>query len=250
MRKIYQAEGNRSLLLYPYEKRIYMRSLLGERAEKAVVLAYDYLDNLSDVFYQDTIYYAYISQKHEVVVKNILEQKELFSGFSPSGLECFLPTIEVISDRLVVLCFIKNPLNQKYYIKGFFPLEKKGFLLSEGYEGIEEKEIGCIDKQNMIYLKDKNRIRFWKIQSKSGNWETQRLYVKEQSELEIVIKEADKRKQLLKEKESLIESIKKQYEELMQTATAYREEAIKWREKYYGEKRLLSLGKSEENVKK
>ena len=47
-----------------------------------------------------------------------------------------------------------------------------------------------------------------------------------------LIEEAYK-KQLL-EKDALIESIKQQYNELMDTASKYRAEALKWRSKFLG----------------
>ena len=52
----------------------------------------------------------------------------------------------------------------------------------------------------------------------------------EHCEREQHIKEQYERE--LEQKDLLIESIKQQYEELMQVAQTYREEAIKWRSKF------------------
>ena len=57
------------------------------------------------------------------------------------------------------------------------------------------------------------------MQEKTKNLEREK-HIKEQHEKELA------------QKDLLIESIKKQYEELMQVAQTYREEAIKWRSKF------------------
>ena len=249
MGNVYSAEGNRRLLLYPYEKRIYMRSLQGGRAEKAVILANDYLEDLSDVFYQNTIYYSYINQQKETIVKNILEQKVIFSSSHQSGLEYFCPILEVMEERLILFCFMKNPLDQKYLIKGFFPLQGEEFLLPNEYDEILQKELGCIPEAGVFFLKEEKGITFWKLQWKEDKCKIQRQYFKSQSELEKVVKEMGRRNQVIREKDLLIENIKMQYEELMQTAVAYREEAMRWRDRYYGSKNKILTDESEKSVK-
>ena len=37
----------------------------------------------------------------------------------------------------------------------------------------------------------------------------------------------------IEQKDAVLESVKRQYEELMNTATQYRDEALKWRSRYY-----------------
>lgn len=249
MGNVYSVEGNRSLLLYPYEKRIYMRNLQGERAEKAILLSTDFLESLSDVLYGNTIYYSYINQQREIIVKNILEQKVVFSSSYQYGMEYFSPVLEVVGDRLLLICFMKNPFDRKYVIKVFFPLQGEEILLSGEYEEILQKKIGWIPETGIFYLKEKDGSIFWKMQWEEKTCRVQRLFWKEKVEWEKFITEMEKRNHVIQEKEAIIESIKIQYEELMQTASAYQKEAIKWREKYYKSKNGRFMEESEKNVK-
>lgn len=236
MRNIYTAEGERGLLLYSYSGKIYLRSFLGERAERAVILANDFQDNLSDVSYNNTIYYGYTSTKGEVVVKNILEQKVQFSSMAQGNFECFLPHVNIIGGKLALLFFIKNPLDQKYILKVVFPLNEKEFLFPEEYDELPCRESIVVLKSGLVFLDFGTKKQIWKLLWQGETCVAKKQKLTDKMEMDLYINESIALQKRVKEYDLIIQSIKKQYDELMNTATLYKEEANKWREKYYSKK--------------
>ena len=252
------AEGN--LVLYSQEERVYLRTLIKEGMGRAVVLATDYASDLTDVLYRGTVYYAYKNIQGEILVRNISDHGVWLRLGEEGSLEGHCPHICTVGEQLILFYAVKNPLDGQYGLRCRVPetveWEKQWRSLFEpmGSLGTEPPMIQTLpcaggtllvaDPEHMIWWDEHgNGMRISKSNSEAGE-QAEELRRKTGEMLEARVRqarsqwerEAAQMQEKLKgsyqvkldQKDQLIESIKKQYEELMQVAESYRQEAIKW----------------------
>ena len=239
------AEGN--LVLYDQDGKIYVRTLIRESIGRATVLASDYGSDLSDVLYRGTVFYAYKTVDGDILIRNITENGVWYRLGETGGPEGHHPKLAVIDGDLFLWYVVQNPVDGLWGLRCEIPdvaEEKKSVLQKwKGKMAMDAKSMGtemtipqvipC--QEGIMVMADHERMFWWgpkegwisisrersekEMQEKTKNLEREK-HIKEQHEKELA------------QKDLLIESIKKQYEELMQVAQTYREEAIKWRSKF------------------
>lgn len=243
MQNIYSVSPDKTLLIYPASHFLYFRTLNAKNAGRPVLLSTDYLTSLSDTIYQNTIYYGYINTEHNILIKNITEQTVLYTLNRETTQEFYSPQLFTIQNTLLLLYFLKNPLNDTFLLKGIFPFTQKEMTFLENFSELPTLHVISntnllllwisTSYQNGYYLLDSASV----LKPLSDENKIQKLTDSFQQKLT----EADTTiltlRQQITEQNQLIESIKSQYNELMDTAHQYRNEAIKWRENYYARRK-------------
>lgn len=239
------AEGN--LVLYDQDNKIYVRTLIREGIGRVTVLASDYRSDFTDVLYRGTVFYAYKTLDGDILIRNITENGVWYRLGEAGGPEGHHPKLAVMDGILFLWYMVQNPVDGLWGLRCQIPevTEEKKLMLQQwkekmvmgaktmGTEMTCPRVMPC--EEGMLVMADHER-RFWWgpkegwIPISRERSEVEKQEKTEHCEREQHIKEQYERE--LAQKDLLIESIKQQYEELMQVAQTYREEAIKWRSKF------------------
>ena len=263
MSSIYSLETNKNLFLYTSQTEICLRTSIGQNLTRPVTLSYDFTSELTNIIYRDTIYYSYFNTNSDILVKNITDPAILYQKSSQNMPDCFTPKLAVIGQTLLLFYFIKNPVSDTYILKCCLPLEsgKTIDLDSYTFSSLPNLHIIPLIGQLLLLFTDTSLINSLSISENfhitplfsndtlsdtsakyeealnalrtSHETEQTTLISQHQAELSQTIAGFQ---DSLHQRDQLIESIKAQYAELMNTAIQYREEAKKWRQKYIDEK--------------
>jgi len=244
MEVIYTGKSGQKLFLYNSDSFIYLRSATGAEISRAILLCNDYADGLSSVIYNDSIHFVYQNLHGNLILRSIMDSNILYQLSSQESPDYKNPRLINYSNHLLLLYFINNPLDNTYQMRMCFPLEKKeisaaipafatlpivhSFFCNDGlflFCKSDEEYYYEIDEHNIL---NPVHIINHSVLAEFDAKETQyhMLYQKEQEQNQIL-------KRKIAEQDTIIESIKQQYDELMNTALQYREEAAKWYNKYY-----------------
>lgn len=252
MGNVYSLDAGRNLIIYESGNTLYIRTTIGEGLTRPVTLCTDFADSFSDTVHNDTVYFCYINTSHDIVVRSITDLQELYKIDSREMPDCRKPCLVSFCNMLLLFYVIKNPLNDTYCLKALFPFEvqrhillpercftdvpeikvlcSKGHMLVDAADG-ESQLILCFDAE-MTYAvwdgtgADEDALEKIK-QSAAACEERLKALQGQKAHLE---EELEKIKQ---EKDQIIASIRAQYEELMDTALKYKEDAAKWHELAY-----------------
>lgn len=248
MSNYYKLTDQKYIFLYSIEHKLFLRYQMQHNFSQPILLTEDFQSSLFDTTFNSTLYYGYINITGELVVKSILEQifpvilqpqddwrfqklsLTVFQNqlclfftvrFEETGLfRCFgmplyqnqnrfslpfpdsetLPNFQIFPSKSSCHIFFENENTQKlvkllpdYSFSDLSSSEKAiRDLLSEKDHSIQKLENRCLDLQQSLSIQE-DKNHILSAQLKSAS---------------------------------------SQYEELMQVANAYREEALKWRSKY------------------
>lgn len=237
MRDIYFFGQNKSVVLYTYRKQIYRATLDGGQLVRPVLLSGDYAEGLSDAYYRGTVYYSYISSKRELLLKNMTDRTPEYKVSITADKSILVPQLAEWNGSLL-LCYLKSGEDGRYQFKGEFPFEDRSFLLPGSYPA--DAKYNFLLSDDKLFLVISTLVEHWCfVSERMGDfteWTRKREEEESGKEEGSDSQELSERIQLLeeklREKEAVIESVKTQYEDLMNTAIQYRDEAKKWRGKY------------------
>lgn len=246
----YEIPEQKGFFLYAQDGQIFLRQKIAHSFQNPVSLVSDYANSLVDMIYNSTIYFAYINQQGSLIIRSILEQ--IFPFEIPKSEQTILhsPALGIIGGTLFCLYIEEELDNKQYYMKSVTPYKNDAqvhlsfpsmtafphyrfvSLAGEGtvlVESNHQTELFYIDKSTHIrsmFLQQKtNEATLYKLQEEIKQKESQLLDLNQK----LTLKENE-----LKNSNTVIDSIKSQYNDLMQVASAYKEEAGKWRSKYTG----------------
>ena len=222
MASINTISSEKKLFIYDMDNLIHLRIAFKEQLDRPIVLAGDYLSGLTSCIYKDTLYYAYINQSHDIIIKCILDTDYLYKVDANELPDCISPTLVILDNILLLFYQIKNPLSDECSLKCIAPFEEnvEAFDFPDIFTHITSCEITILGKIILLYV-NQQLYFIEKIGhiTKAGD----------NNNLKNTIKQYEEK---IKSQSMLIESIKKQYQELYDTATHYKNEAIKWRSKF------------------
>ena len=233
MANVYVLDKERNLILYPSGQNIFLGTSNGKAFTRAVSLCSDYSKHLSDVIYKNTIYFSYQNSNHDIIVRNITDTEPVFQIAQQEIPDCFAPQLFSLHNNLLLFYSIKNPLDDTYLLKSIFPDQKEKKLnFSVSFSDIPMIYPLITGTKIFLCIIASTELSFWQIHnsqlvSKLSLMDENALTDKHLSEISRLQKE-------LSIRDAMLESAKHQYNELMDTATKYREEAIKWRNKFWG----------------
>ena len=245
MANVYTAGSDRRLIIYSISRYIFLRTAYIDGIERPIMLVSDFLDGLSDVVLGDTIYYAYQNQNGDILVKNVMNNEALFRVKSSENPDMHCPQLVVNKDRLMLFYMVTNPLTDRLSLRAVYPLEEGDSLnIPVDCENVDMYEVFGMQGKAFLYVDS-----FYEITSdgilENDEWRDEKewdevfgLMQNEQkiseyeNQLNTYMQENRQAIQTISQLEATIESVKAQYNELMETAIAYRDEAIKWRSKF------------------
>lgn len=223
MAAIYENGYNRSMLLYENGGRILLRHKSGESIGRPVILANDFGEGLTDVRCSGTIYYAYINETGQLILRSISDQHILYQVKDAAQLVCHKPRLAAFMSQLLLFYIEQNTERQTFFIRCAAPfrrdlalpgeLARSAGCLFQSCPSLDVTATGnllfviaCTKKQSLVIRID----------------ETFRILPQQESSAQEIAR-----------LNAMIESATRQYNELKSVAEQYRDEALKWREKFY-----------------
>lgn len=108
MDAIFTTEQNRTLFLYSFEHRLYLRTVQSERISRPILLCNNYQDGLSGISYNKALYYSYLSHDDSLLVRNLAEPTPVFRLDGTSIVSYSAPHLVVFADRLLFFYIEKS----------------------------------------------------------------------------------------------------------------------------------------------
>ena len=237
MANVYTAGNDRRLIIYSISRYIFLRTAYIDGIERPIMLVSDFLDGLSDVVLGDTIYYAYQNQNGDILVKNVMNNEALFHVKSSENPDMHCPQLVVNNDRLILFYMVTNPLMDRLSLRAVYPLENGVSLnIPAECENVDMYEVFGMQGKVFLYVDIFYEItaegQFVSCQDTERQMQNEQKISEYENQLNTYMQENRQALQTISQLEATIESAKSQYNELMETAIAYRDEAIKWRSKF------------------
>lgn len=235
----YSLERGQYMTVFAYQNGVYLRRWSGQSWTRPQFLAGDYMDDLSDVFWRDTVYYGYRNQRGEYLVRDASQPDKKYVLEPGESMRICSPRLMLHREKLLVLYIEEKEWEGGCALRGIYVGEgNKTESLGE-YERRPEFQVMQWGEELLVGVAYGGVCRYYRWCSGDAWeelagwtywWEARQEELAGQqhhSKEEIEVLQQD-----LEYSKELIESIKAQYEELMDTATKYREEARKWRSQY------------------
>lgn len=204
---VYRMGQERHLVLYTYRNGIFQYMLEGGQAGRPVLLAEDYREGFSAAVHHLAIYYSYISRRGELCICCLGGKKEDWHISQTEGRKLYDPTLVSLRSGLML-----------FYITGEERYELQGDFAGGGEHTVCPRTFGSLPSFFCHAQGDRVLFDFSPLPdpffcySPVDGWEP-------------LTASAGRE---LRKKDEVMESVKRQYNELMDTALRYREEAKKW----------------------
>lgn len=211
-----------SSILYESQQSVYMRRIAGGNIGRPRLLADDFKSGLSYAIYDNSIVYAYKTLQEDIVVRDGIYYRVLFRLKQQEGRQYFEPKLLNYCNQILLsyVVFTQEDTRYRLHMQSLFTAPKR-IPVSMTFENMPEIVFGKCQSSLFVFGDDHVAQKVAQILPDCSvkNWNTENISQQEQGE---------HLKKELEEKERIIESIKKQYSELMDTAVKYQEEAKKW----------------------
>lgn len=214
MGNIYSLSVNKNVIIYTYDSFIIMRTIQANSVTNGILLSNDYSSGFSSTIHNSTIYYLYQNKQGSLVIKSIIDARNLYSKVSGQELAMLEPSLISFKNYLLLFFVIENPIDNLFYLKISLPLEENKHIVCN------EKFVVC-PKIKLVHTPS---LLFIIVQTPEEVY----IYCLDSTLTLTQYKSNEAVKLMLEEKELLITQISNQYNELMNVATQYKEEAKKW----------------------
>ena len=78
MGNVYALDSEKNLILYSTGNHICLRTSIGENLTRPVLLCSDFADSLSDIVYNNTVYYTYRNTSQDIIIRSITDLHDLY----------------------------------------------------------------------------------------------------------------------------------------------------------------------------
>lgn len=214
MGNIYSLSVNKNVIIYTYDNFIIMRTIQANSVTNGILLSNDYSSGFSSTIHNSTIYYLYLNKQGSLIIKSIIDARNLYSKASDQELTMLEPSLISFKNYLLLFFVIENPIDNLFYLKISLPLEENKHIVCN------EKFVVC-PKIKLVHTPS---LLFIIVQTPEEVY----IYCLDSTLTLTQYKSSEAVKLMLEEKELLITQISTQYNELMNVATQYKEEAKKW----------------------
>ena len=123
MGNVYALDSEKNLILYSTGNHICLRTSIGENLTRPVLLCSDFADSLSDIVYNNTVYYTYRNTSQDIIIRSITDLHDLYKISSHDTPDCFQPRIAAIQKFLILFYFVKNPIDDSFCLKALLPFQ-------------------------------------------------------------------------------------------------------------------------------
>lgn len=267
MNSIYSIDTSRNIHVYSSKNMIIKRVSDGTTISSPAVMCRDFLSSLCTCINNQAIYYCYINETYELILKNILLKDTLYSvNVCPESFG--LVHMYSINSNILILYITKNELSNEFVLCcakvdiNNITSSSTAFLLP--INDVSSLDINCVS--DMLIFKADGKYYSYIINNSSGpiTLNLSKIndsidntpdtpsskndqYIKDleselatyKFELESFKEKYEQHKENcekyqleLNEYKQTIERISTQYDELRSTAKTYKSEAKKWYEKY------------------
>lgn len=217
---LYETTQNKGLLLYSHNNMIILRHKNDHAFSQPLLMADDYKSDLCDVIYNSTIYFTYINNTGDIVVRSILDQTFPCLVNVPTDSSFHTPKLVEFDGRLLLFYSEKN--KESYTIKCMIPYQNKQYINYDFGSFTVTPLIDFCSLEKELILSINTSITK-KIFSLSNDFSFKQIELDTQKYTDEISK-----------LEAMLQSAKRQYNELMNVAEQYRSEAIKWNNRFKG----------------
>lgn len=254
MSNVYSVGNNRQLIIYNAGSNIFLRVAHFGGLDRPIVLATDYLCGLTECIYNSSLYYSYINQNGSLILKNIMDTANILAIDCNYVQEYSNPKLAICNNTLLLFYLKQNPVSDKPSLHCITPddnnalpiplpdikkpvnsysvLAYNNFILLCVNEHIYKIEQIRHFKQLAICTADNNSTDNNNADNINSNNNNDNYIEREKSLTEDFNKKIAACQAKINEQSAVIDSITAQYNELMDIARQYRDEAIKWRSKF------------------
>lgn len=120
---VYALDSEKTLILYSTGNHICLRTSIGENLTRPVLLCSDFADSLSDIVYDNTVYYTYRNTSQDIIIRSITDLHDLHKISSRDTPDCFQPRIAAIQKFLILFYFVKKPIDDSFCLKALLPFQ-------------------------------------------------------------------------------------------------------------------------------
>lgn len=236
---IYSLGQGQHVVVYSFQNGVYLRRWSGQSWARPQLLAGDCMGDLSDIFWRDAVYFGYRNQRGEYLVRDASQPRKKYVLESGENMRICCPRLMPHGEKLLVFYMEEKEWEGGCALRGIYVGEgKKTEILGE-YGSRPDYQVLSWGEELLVGVKDGRAHRYYRLCSGDA-WEELAgwKYWWEARQSELAGQQCQNREEIellqqdLQDSRELIESIKAQYGELMDTATKYREEARKWRNQY------------------
>lgn len=235
MSYLYETAGGQGFFIYKNQNEIILRKKEGHQFYLPVIMVRDYKSGLNDTVYNSAIYYTYINENGALVVRSVLEYVFPFERQAGENVSFNSPSLTAFYGRLILFYMEKNTGEgeENYRLHGILPYEGEREILNVdlGNKDAQYKVV-CLNECLLVFVENEKGYVLYEASNDLQLVAQDRIENSNEQELAMLKSSLMEQQKEINFYKSQIESAKRQYQELMQVAEQYREEANHWSGKF------------------
>ena len=235
MSYLYETAGGQGFFIYKNQNEIILRKKEGHQFYLPVIMVRDYKCDLNDTVYNSAIYYTYINENGALVVRSVLEYVFPFERQAGENVSFNSPSLTAFYGRLILFYMEKNTGEgeENYRLHGILPYEGEREILNVDLGNKEALyKVVCLNQRMLVSVENEKGYVLYEASNDLQLVAQDRVENRNEQELAMLKSSLMEQQKEINFYKSQIESAKRQYQELMQVAEQYREEANHWSGKF------------------
>lgn len=235
MSYLYETAGEQGFFIYKNQNEIILRKKEGHQFYLPVIMVRDYKSGLNDTVYNSAIYYTYINENGALVVRSVLEYVFPFERQAGENVSFNSPSLTAFYGRLILFYMEKNTGEgvENYRLHGILPYEGEREILNVDLGNKEALyKVVCLNERMLVSVENEKGYVLYEASNDLQLVAQDRGENRNDQELAMLKSSLMEQQKEINFYKSQIESAKRQYQELMQVAEQYREEANHWSGKF------------------
>ena len=235
MSYLYETAGGQGFFIYINQNEIILRKKEGHQFYLPVIMVRDYKSGLNDTVYNSAIYYTYINENGALVVRSVLEYVFPFERQAGENVSFNSPSLTAFYGRLILFYMEKNTGDgvENYRLHGILPYEGEREILNVDLGNKEALyKVVCLNERMLVSVENEKGYVLYEASNDLQLVAQDRIENRNDQELAMLKSSLMEQQKEINFYKSQIESAKRQYQELMQVAEQYREEANHWSGKF------------------
>lgn len=235
MSYLYETAGGQGFFIYKNQNEIILRKKEGHQFYLPVIMVRDYKSGLNDTVYNSAIYYTYINENGALVVRSVLEYVFPFERQAGENVSFNSPSLTAFYGRLILFYMEKNTGDgvENYRLHGILPYEGEREILNVDLGNKEALyKVVCLNERMLVSVENEKGYVLYEASNDLQLVAQDRIENRNEQELAMLKSSLMEQQKEINFYKSQIESAKRQYQELMQVAEQYREEANHWSGKF------------------
>lgn len=228
MTKIFELNQDQWVMIYNRGKQLILQYKEEERYTRPVLLANDYGGGFDGSVFEGVLYYLYANDKGEILLRNTRDNLVYYQIRDEGGVALGLSARQ---GQLVFWYVGQKEQGERFLqcIFPFYPQNSRRVLDGIGADG--KVHFMAMGENALVVIEESGVMRIYLVDAELkareiGDQPDHRV------EMERLQGQLDEKEAQTKQLESMIDSARSQYEELMHVAEHYRDEAIRWRSKF------------------